>query len=132
MVDEMIKMARAAMLNAYNPYSNYAVGACIRSEDDELFAGCNVENVSYSVTICAESAAIGALITAGKKKIKEVVVMGSGDALCTPCGACRQRLAELALTPDIPVHLCDTEKVQQTIKLNQLLPGAFNPEHLEK
>ncbi len=128
----MIKMARAAMLNAYNPYSNYAVGACIRSEDDELFAGCNVENVSYSVTICAESAAIGALITAGKKKIKEVVVMGSGDALCTPCGACRQRLAELALTPDIPVHLCDTEKVQQTIKLNQLLPGAFNPEHLEK
>ena len=132
MINEMIAKAQQAMQNSYNPYSKYHVGVCLRSEDDQLFAGCNVENASYSLTLCAEVSAMGALVTAGKKHIKEAVVMGSGNTLCTPCGACRQRLAELAITPDIPVHLCDSEKVQKTIPLNQLLPGSFGAKHLEK
>lgn len=132
MLKEMIEKARQAMQNAYNPYSKYYVGACLCSEDDQLFAGCNVENASYSLTLCAEATAIGALVTAGKKHIKEIVIIGSGMALCTPCGACRQRFAELALAPDIPIHLCDMEKVRKTIPLDQLLPFAFNPKHLEK
>ena len=132
MIEEMITKAREAMQNAYNPYSKYYVGACLRSEDDELFAGCNVENVSYGLTICAESAALVALITAGRRKIKEMVVMGSGNTLCTPCGACRQRLAEFAISPEMPVHLCDQEQVHKTVTIQELLPYSFNVKHLEK
>jgi len=125
-------MACEVRINAYAPYSNYLVGVCLRAEDDELFTGCNVENVSYGLTQCAEASAIGSLISSGRKYIKEVVVIGSGKELCTPCGACRQRLWELALKPDIPIHLCDQIKVCKTIPLNQLLPGAFNVKHLEE
>lgn len=132
MLEKMIKIARETQKNAYAPYSHYYVGVCLRAEDDELFAGCNVENVSYGLTQCAEATAIGCLIASGHKRIKEVVLMGSGEALCVPCGGCRQRLWEFALNPDIPVHLCDQHTVQKTIPLNQLLPGAFDVEHLEK
>lgn len=131
-LEKMIKIAREAQKNAYAPYSHYPVGVCLRAEDDQLFAGCNVENVSYGLTQCAEASAIGCLITSGHKRIKEAVIIGSGEALCTPCGACRQRLWEFALTPDILIHLCNQYKIQLTVPLNKLLPGAFDIEHLEK
>lgn len=129
-LDDMIAMARAAQQNAYAPYSNFQVGACLRADDDSLHAGANVENAAYPQGQCAEASAIGAMIAAGARKIVEVVVIGNGDGLCTPCGGCRQRLNEFA-TPDTPVHVCGPEGVRKTFTLGELLPGAFGPNNLE-
>ena len=125
----MIDAARAAQQKAYAPYSNFQVGACLRAEDGSLHAGANVENAAYPQGQCAEASAIGAMIVAGQRKIVEVVVIGNGDGLCTPCGGCRQRLNEFA-TPDTPVHVCGPEGLRKTFTLGELLPGAFGPNNL--
>jgi len=129
-LDDMIAMARAAQQNAYAPYSDFQVGACLRADDGSLHAGANVKNAAYPQGQCAEASAIGAMIAAGARKIVEVVVIGNGDGLCTPCGGCRQRLNEFA-TPDTPVHVCGPEGVRKTFTLGELLPGAFGPNNLE-
>jgi len=129
-LDDMIAMARAAQQNAYAPYSDFQVGACLRADDGSLHAGANVENAAYPQGQCAEASAIGAMIAAGARKIVEVVVIGNGDGLCTPCGGCRQRLNEFA-TPDTPVHVCGPEGLRKTFTLGELLPGAFGPINLE-
>ena len=130
MLDDMIVLARATKRKAYAPYSNFNVGACLRAEDGSLHAGANVENAAYPQGQCAEASAIGAMIAAGARKIVEVVVMGDGDGLCTPCGGCRQRLNEFA-TPDTPVHICGPEGLRKTFTLGELLPGAFGPNNLD-
>jgi cytidine deaminase len=130
MLDDMIALARATKQKAYAPYSNFNVGACLRAEDGSLHAGANVENVAYPEGQCAEASAIGAMIAAGARKIVEVVVMGDGDGLCTPCGGCRQRLNEFA-TPDTPVHICGPEGLRKTFTLGELLPHAFGPNNLD-
>jgi cytidine deaminase len=130
MLDDMIVLARTTQQKAYAPYSNFNVGACLRAEDGSLHAGANVENVAYPQGQCAEASAIGAMITAGARKIVEVVVIGDGDGLCTPCGGCRQRLNEFA-TPDTPVHICGPEGLRKTFTLGELLPGAFGPNNLD-
>lgn len=130
MLDDMIVLARATKQKAYAPYSNFNVGACLRAEDGSLHAGANVENAAYPQGQCAEASAIGAMIAAGARKIVEVVVMGDGDGLCTPCGGCRQRLNEFA-TPDTPVHICGPEGLRKTFTLGELLPHAFGPNNLD-
>jgi cytidine deaminase len=130
MLDDMIVLARATKQKAYAPYSNFNVGACLRAEDGSLHAGANVENVAYPEGQCAEASAIGAMIAAGARKIVEVVVIGDGDGLCTPCGGCRQRLNEFA-TPDTPVHICGPEGLRKTFTLGELLPRAFGPNNLD-
>lgn len=125
----MIDAARAAQQKAYAPYSNFQVGACLRAEDGSLHAGANVENAAYPQGQCAEASAIGAMIVTGQRKIVEVVVVGNGNGLCTPCGGCRQRLNEFA-TPDTPVHVCGPEGLRKTFTLGELLPGAFGPNNL--
>lgn len=130
MLDDMIVLARATKQKAYAPYSNFNVGACLRAEDGSLHAGANVENAAYPQGQCAEASAIGAMIAAGARKIVEVVVIGDGDGLCTPCGGCRQRLNEFA-TPDTPVHICGPEGLRKTFTLGELLPGAFGPNNLD-
>ena len=130
MLDDMIVLARATKQKAYAPYSNFSVGACLRAEDGSLHAGANVENAAYPQGQCAEASAIGAMIAAGARKIVEVVVIGDGDGLCTPCGGCRQRLNEFA-TPDTPVHICGPEGLRKTFTLGELLPGAFGPNNLD-
>lgn len=125
----MLEHAKQAMQSAYAPYSRYPVGACIRTEHDHLFSGTNVENVSYSLSLCAETAAIAAMVTAGYRKIYELVVIGPPPELCTPCGACRQRLNEFSPEGTL-IHLCDLSGVQKTLQLSELLPYAFGPKHL--
>lgn len=126
---EMLEIARKMHLNAYAPYSKYLVGACVEAEDGTLFSGCNVENASYGITLCAEAVAICSMIAAGKKRIKSIAVVGSGKELCTPCGRCRQLIREFA-APDTPIYLCDENMLCETVTIEQLLPMSFGPEHL--
>ncbi len=128
-VDDMIALARAAQTQAYAPYSKFPVGACVRTASGRLFAGCNVENAAYPQGQCAEAGAIAAMVAAGERRIVAVAVVGPGDALCTPCGGCRQRINEFA-SPDTPIHVCGAEGVRRTVTLGELLPYSFGPHNL--
>lgn len=125
----MLDLARRALVNAHAPYSRFRVGACLRAAGGRLYAGCNVENSAYPVGQCAEATAIGAMVAAGDREIVEILVASEGAELCTPCGRCRQQLAEFA-RPDVRVHLCGPEGVRRTVTLGELLPLAFGPKTL--
>lgn len=114
---------------AYVPYSHFKVGAAFLTENDSIISGCNVENAAYPQSQCAEASAIGNLVSNGYLKIKEVVVIGSGDILCSPCGGCRQRLREFA-SLDTLIHMCNIEGHLKTSTLAELLPDSFGPENL--
>ncbi len=126
---DIVAAARAAMAKAYAPYSQFKVGAAVRGESGRLYAGCNIENASYSQGWCAEASAIAAMVTAGETRIVEVAVMGGGEAPCTPCGGCRQKLHEFA-GDDMPIHVCGPQGLRQTVTLGELLPFAFGPGNL--
>ena len=130
-LDHMIALAREAQGRAYAPYSRFHVGACLRTESGQLFAGCNVENAAYPQGQCAEASAIGNLVGAGEARIVEVVVVGDGAALCTPCGGCRQRLNEFA-AGTTQIHVCGPDGVRLTVSLGELLPYSFGPENLSE
>ena len=121
--------ARAAQGKAYTPYSRFNVGAALRTPSGAIFSGCNVENAAYPQGACAEAMAIGAMALAGERRIAEILVVGDGEGLCTPCGGCRQRLREFA-DAATPIHVADTEGVRARFTLGELLPHAFGPEHL--
>ena len=127
--DRMLDLARLALAHAHAPYSQFRVGACVRAASDLLYAGCNVENASYPVTQCAEATAIGAMVTAGDRRVVEVVLVTERAEPCTPCGRCRQQLAEFAAA-DTPIHLCGPEGLRQSITLGQLLPLAFGSDSM--
>ena len=114
---------------AHVPYSKFKVGAAILTEDNSIVVGCNVENAAYPQSQCAEATAIGNLISSGFEEIKEVVVVGSGTKLCSPCGGCRQRLREFS-SLNILIHMCSPEKYLKTMSLEELLPSSFGPENL--
>jgi homotetrameric cytidine deaminase len=122
----LVDLARSAMARAYAPHSRFQVGAALRDEAGGLHAGANVENSSYPQGTCAEAAAIGALVTAGGRAVREVVVMADAE-LIVPCGGCRQRLSELA-GPETPIHLAGPEGIRRTVTLAKLLPLAFDLE----
>jgi cytidine deaminase len=126
---DLLEAALDARANAYAPYSGFKVGAAVRSSDGRVFAGCNVENVAYPQGTCAEAGAIAAMVAAGHSSIAEVLVVADGPLPVSPCGGCRQKLAEFA-GPDVPVILAghDGERARTTV--GALLPGAFVPEHL--
>lgn len=129
---QLIEAARAARENAHAPYSNFKVGAAILGESGRIFAGCNVENAAYPQGQCAESSAIGAMVTAGDRRIRAIVVMGGeagAEEICTPCGGCRQRIREFA-SPDTPIHICDPAGLRRSFTLEILLPESFGPTNL--
>jgi cytidine deaminase len=122
--------ASAAQLKAYAPYSRFNVGAAIRTPSGAIFAGCNVENAAYPQGACAEAGAISAMAMSGERRIAEILVIGDGEDLVTPCGGCRQRIREFA-GPDTPIHIAGSEGVRATFTLDELLPHSFGPEHLK-
>ena len=124
--EELIQAAIAVREKAYAPYSNYAVGAAILVENGRIFTGVNVENASYGLTNCAERTAVFKAVSEGYKKIYAVVVATENAG--SPCGACRQVLAEFA--GDVPVWLVDAEGNGRETTLHALLPDHFGPEHL--
>ena len=127
--ENLFKAASLVRQEAHVPYSNFKVGAAFLTEDNKIITGCNVENAAYPQSQCAEATAIGNLVSQGFSKIKEVVVIGSGNLLCSPCGGCRQRLREFA-SLDVPIHMCNSEGHLKTSTLEELLPDSFGPENL--
>lgn len=124
---ELVHRARAVMANAYAPYSRFHVGAAIEADDGSVHIGCNVENASYGLTICAERMAVGAAVAAGKRKLVRVAVVSAVEPPATPCGACRQLLAEFGLDLEI---IAAGPKSERRWTLRELLPEAFTREAL--
>ena len=118
------------MDNAYAPYSNYHVGACVKTKDGKYFIGANVENASYGLTNCAERNAIFQVYSQGYRKedVEAIAIVSSGKTLATPCGACRQVLVEL-LNRDTPIVLSNREREMVT-NIEELLPMSFTSDDL--
>ena len=125
--DGVMDRAREVRTRAYAPYSKFGVGAILVTPDGTTFGGCNVENASYGLAICAERSAAVCAVSAGYREFTEVYVAGPADVAVTPCGACRQFLSEFNRT--MTVH-CTTPDGIQTTTLDKLLPGAFGPDDL--
>lgn len=122
---DLFEAARAAMAQAYAPYSKFPVGAAIRTEDGGVFAGANIEIASYPEGWCAETTAIGHMVMAGgSQRIAEIAVTAERMDRITPCGGCRQRLAEFS-SPDTKLHLCDATGVVETLTMGEILPLGF-------
>ena len=126
----LIDAAIAARNAAYAPYSNFAVGAAILDENGHIHTGQNVENAAYPNGICAETAAIAAMISSGTNRIMAIAISGgTGEVLCTPCGGCRQRIREFAHA-DTKILICDDKGQQAIFTLDELLPYSFGPDNL--
>lgn len=123
--DALFEAASAARENAHAPYSGYKVGAAVLTSDGAIHAGCNVENASYPEGWCAETTALAGMVAAGGREVVEIVVLADGERLCTPCGGCRQRLAEFG-GPATPVHIADLGGLRQSFTLGDLLPAGFS------
>ena len=127
---DLIEAAKAARSQAHAPYSKFYVGAAMRDENGRIHSGANMENAAYPQGWCAECSAISHLIMAGGKQIAEVVVLGNGTTLCTPCGGCRQKIREFA-KGNVKIHCCTEQgDLIQTFTLDELLPASFGPENL--
>ena len=127
MTDSLVEAARAVQQLAYAPYSHFRVGAAVEADDGSVFVGCNVENASYGLTICAERAAVVAAVGAGARRIRRAVVVSDTDPPAAPCGACRQVLSEFG--PDMTVEAVGPARISRW-SLRELLPAAFGPEQL--
>ncbi len=119
---ELLKAAQKAAENSYSPYSHYQVGCAVKTVEGHIFTGCNVENASYSLTICAERNAIFKAISEGHRAFSEIAVYVDSDESFPPCGACRQVIYEFA--PDIQVIYANRKVIQKTM-LTELFPNAF-------
>jgi len=128
-VSDLIGPARAAMQHAWAPYSNFHVGAAIEASDGKVYVGCNVESASYGLTICAERMALGAAVVGGARKLKRIVVTTDVDPPATPCGACRQLLAEFGMDLEV---LAVGPATERRWTLAALLPDAFTKETLDR
>jgi len=130
----LIKEAIMARKNSYCPYSGYAVGACVQTADGRNFSGCNMENASYGLTICAERIAIGKAISEGAERIVAIAIAGGkkeADVLdeAFPCGACRQVLREFG-SDDMQIIVAKSETEYRIFTLGELYPESFGPDHL--
>ena len=118
----LIEAARRAREQAYAPYSRFAVGAALRGKSGRVFLGCNVENLSFGLTICAERVAVGAAVAAGERDFEALAVVADSREPVTPCGACRQVLAEFSTT--LPVCSANLEGAVYESSIAELLPRA--------
>lgn len=122
-MDPLVKKALAARKHSYSPYSKFAVGAALETEDGTIFTGANVENASYGLAICAERTALVKAVSEGHKKFKRLAVVADYPKPCPPCGMCRQMLIEFA--PDLELILANTKGKTEKVDLAKLLPKVF-------
>ena len=127
-IDVLLQKAIAVRQCAYAPYSKFAVGAAVETSNGRIFAGCNVENASYGLTICAERAAIFCAVAAGETNIRSIAVVADSPEPVAPCGACRQVMAEFGVQQ---VFLYNTTGMCKAIAMADLLPYAFGSQQMK-
>ena len=127
MADRLVLAARGMQRHAYCPYSNYRVGAALEAQDGTVFLGCNVENASYGLTICAERAAVFAAVGAGARRFTRIVIATDSEPPAPPCGACRQVLAEFG--SELEVESVGPSQSKRW-RIGDLLPDAFGKDLL--
>lgn len=127
--DILYTKAKEAMNKAYVPYSHFKVGAALITTDGKIFQGCNIENSSYGLTNCAERTAFFKAVSEGEYEFESLLVIGDTENGCSPCGACRQVMAEF-LTKDTPIYLANISGLIEDYTLKDLLPHAFTKEDM--
>ena len=120
----LTEKAREAMEYAYAPYSNFKVGAALLTESEKIYTGCNIENISFGATNCAERTAVFKAISEGEKAFKAIAIVSSSGKFTPPCGICRQVLSEFS--EDMDIILADKDDNIKIIKLNELIPFSFD------
>ena len=123
--ERLWQAASAARERAYAPYSRFSVGAALITRSGAIYAGCNVENASYGLTICAERNAVFQMVDAGEDEIADILIAGPTEEFLVPCGACRQVIAEFA-SPETPVYMCDVGGNSRRSTMGELLPYRFS------
>lgn len=126
----LTEKANNMLKNAYVPYSNFPVGAALLSKTGEVFTGCNVENSSYGLSMCAERTAIFKAVSEGTRIFDKLVITGNTEGPISPCGACRQVISEFC-SEDMPVILTNVNGNRKETTVGELLPGAFTPKDLK-
>ncbi len=129
MSSELIRLALAARENAIVPYSGFRVGAAIETADGRVYSGCNIENASYGLTVCAERVALWKALSDGAREFRQVAIVTGATILTTPCGACRQLLWEYC--GDVSIHLHSTQGLYEQHQLAALLPRPFDAHSLQ-
>lgn len=130
-IKKMSALAYQALEHSYSPYSNYRVGCCLLADNGKMYAGCNIESSSYSLTLCAETSALGTMVSDGGKRIEKIVIVNHLKTACSPCGACRQRLGEFAHA-DTRFYLCNEQNILEEHTLSELLPHSFNADTMKE
>ena len=125
---DLIRAARKARRHAHAPYSNFRVGAALRATSGRIFGGCNVENATYGLTVCAERVAIFKAISEGERGFDAIAVVTDTDSLTSPCGACRQLIWEFC--GDVPVILANLKGKAEVIRMRELFPKPFDSSNL--
>ena len=128
-VERLIKAAKKARENAFAPFSNFSVGAAVETKGGKIFTGCNVENASYGLTMCAERVAIFKAISEGEREFVKLAVVADTENLTPPCGACRQIIWEFC--GDAEIILASLTGESETFQIRELLPRAFDVKFLE-
>ena len=122
-MEELIKAAKKARLKAYAPYSDWQVGAALKSKEGKIYSGCNIENAAYGLSMCAERVALFKAVSEGVTDFEALVLVSDREEPAAPCGACRQVLAEFALT--LPVFLVNLQEKVIRTTVGELLPAVF-------
>jgi cytidine deaminase len=130
MDDPYFSLLQEVIAKAYAPYSRFPVAAVARGVSGRHYSGVNVENAAYPQGWCAEASALSAMVSAGETELAEIAVMARGDAICTPCGGCRQKIREFG-NSNTRVLCYGPEGLRATYTLEELLPHSFGPDHLK-
>lgn len=129
-MQDLLNSALEAREKAYVPYSHFAVGAALRTAEGKIYTGCNIENASYGLTVCAERVALFKAVSAGERNFAALAVVADTPDVCSPCGACRQVLAEFG--PELKVMMANLEGKMVVKDIQELLPGFFKSEDMLK
>ncbi|MBO4847562.1 MAG: cytidine deaminase [Clostridia bacterium] len=129
-IKKMLRLADEAREKAYAPYSNFRVGACLKTDSGAYYLGCNIENAAFTPTVCAERVALFKAVYEGERSFEAIAIISDSLNHTAPCGVCRQALAEFCL-PDMPVICADRDGSYEVHELRELLPMAFTSADME-